>query len=451
MVDNGDMDNNAKSTKTTKPSRSKKTQGKKKKGGKAGWQSALKEKFKAHWKAFVIILICILVGFVTTFSIIKAIKKANAKILDVAFYQVPQDIVDSIQKTVTSLYEGKINFTDISDVEFNEKDISRKYELVFAKNGYAVSRLEKYAEDLPVEWYGGMPSSLKRSAGKVLPLVMDHYEMAYYREGMEKAKLDYPLSIPELQEFLKTMKGYVFSPFFCAGGEDEILLAFTGALIEGFGGTESYKKAINLLLKKPSLAQTIDEELSVSKKAGDKFTLRAILDMLRGWQNDGLVHPNWYVGRNGDLTAFMEDNQVGVMFTSLSKHRTIPYKVVRKFEADRVPVFSTSIDHGVIAPSYVAMKFTEFPYFDAILTELVKDTSQKDLSMVSKLGPVSSRAQAYDKQADDVRFLAASCKDGPLPALGDAVFQTNPEAAHKFAEEIRTYLRLGVLKSTQNK
>ena len=296
-----------------------------------------------------------------------------------------------------------------------------------------------------------MPTSLRRSAGKALPIVMDHYEMAYYREGMQKAELNYPMSIPELQDFLKTMKGYVFSPFFCAGGEDEVLLAFTGALIEGFGGTKSYKKAVNLLLKKPSLAQTIDEELSVSDKAGDKFTLRAILDMLRGWQNDGLVHPNWYVGRNGDLTAFMEDNQVGVMFTSLTNHRTIPYKVVRKFDADRMPVFTTNIDHGVIAPSYVAMKFTRYSYFDEILKDLVTDPSQKDLSMITKLGPVSSRAQAYDKQADDVRFLAASCKDGPLPAFGDAVFQTNPEAAHKFAEEIRTYLRLGVLQNAQNK
>ena len=441
------MEKNAKSKKKAKGKN-------KKKAGKSLWQnflSSLKEKLKKYWKEITILLLCFILGLFEVISFVKYQRANSAKNLDVAFYQVPQYMIDEIQKKVTSLYDGAITFTDISELEFNEKNIEKKYELVFAKNGNATTRLEKYAEDLPVEWYGGMPSSLRRSAGKVLPLVMDHYEMAYYREGMQKAELDYPLSIPELQDFLKTMKGYVFSPFFCAGGEDDVLLAFTGALVEGFGGTESYKKAVSLLLKKPSLAQTIDEELSVSKKAGDKFTLRAILDMLRSWQSDGLVHPNWYVGRNGDLTAFMEDNQVGVMFTSLTNHRTIPYKVVRKFEADRVPVFTTSIDHGVIAPSYVAMKFTRYSYFDEILKDLVTDSTQKDLSMTTKLGPVSSRAQAYDKQADDVRFLAASCKDGPLPALGDAVFQTNPEAAHKFAEEIRTYLRLGVLKSTQNK
>ena len=434
-----------------KTAKNKKT-GKKKSSGKKGnkfqeFLLAFKDNLKKYWKEILILVLSFILGLFEVISFVEYQKANSAKNLDVAFYQLPKNLVDEIQKRVTSLYDGAITFTDISELEYNEKDIAKKYELVFAKNGEATARLEKYAEDLPVEWYAGMPTSLRRSAGKVLPFALDHYEMAYYKDGREKAGLDFPMSIPELQDYLKTMKGYVFSPFFCAGGEDEVLLAFVGALIEGFGGTASYNKAVSLLLKKPSLAQNIDEELSVSKNSSDKFTLRAILDMLRGWQNDGLVHPNWYAGKHGDLTAFMEDNQVGVMFTSLSVHRTIPYNSVKKFDADRVPVFSTRIDHGLIAPSYVAMKLTKYPYFDEILKELVTDTSQKDLSMLSKLGPVSSRSQAYDRQADDVRFLAASCKDGPLPALGDAVFQTNPEAAHKFAEEIRTYLRLGVLKN----
>ena len=429
-----------------------KKNGKKKNSGKKGnkfqeFLLAFKDKLKKYWKEILILVLSFILGLFEVISFVEYQKANSAKNLDVAFYQLPKNLVDEIQKRVTSLYDGAITFTDISELEYNEKDIAKKYELVFAKNGEATARLEKYAEDLPVEWYAGMPTSLRRSAGKVLPFALDHYEMAYYKDGREKAGLDFPMSIPELQDYLKTMKGYVFSPFFCAGGEDEVLLAFVGALIEGFGGTASYNKVVSLLLKKPSLAQNIDEELSASKNSSDKFTLRAILDMLRGWQNDGLVHPNWYAGKHGDLTAFMEDNQVGVMFTSLSVHRTIPYKSVKKFDADRVPVFTTKIDHGVIAPSYVAMKLTKYPYFDEILKDLVTDSSQKDLSMLSKLGPVSSRSQAYDRQADDVRFLAASCKDGPLPALGDAVFQTNPEAAHKFAEEIRTYLRLGVLKN----
>jgi hypothetical protein len=434
-----------------KTAKNKKT-GKKKNSGKKSnkfqeFLLAFKDKLKKYWKEILILVLSFILGLFELISFVEYQKANNAKNLDVAFYQMPKNLVDEIQKRVTSLYDGAITFTDISDLEFNEKDVAKKYELIFTKNGNVTARLEKYAEDLPVEWYAGMPTSLRRSAGKVLPFALDHYEMAYYKDGREKAGLDFPMSIPELQDYLKTMKGYVFSPFFCAGGEDEVLLAFVGALIEGFGGTASYDKAVSLLLKKPSLAQNIDEELSVSKNSSDKFTLRAILDMLRGWQNDGLVHPNWYAGKHGDLTAFMEDNQVGVMFTSLSVHRTIPYKSVKKFDADRVPVFTTRIDHGVIAPSYVAMKLTKYPYFDEILKDLVTDSSQKDLSMLSKLGPVSSRSQAYDRQADDVRFLAASCKDGPLPAIGDAVFQTNPEAAHKFAEEIRTYLRLGVLKN----
>ena len=425
---------------------------KKKKNSEKGLQKfflSLKEKIRTYWKEITILLLSFILGLFEVISFVRYQKANNAKNLDVAFYKVPKELVQEIQTRITNSYDGRITFTDISDTDFNEREISRKYKLLFSRTGYVTSRMEKYAADLPIEWYNGMPSSLRRSksVGKVLPIVLDHYEVAYFRNGMEKARLDFPTSINELQDYLTAMKAYTFSPFFCAGGDDDVLLAFIGALAEGYGGSKSYDKLIELLLKKPSLAQTIDQNIASSGRKSDVLTLRTILDMLRNWQNNGLVHPNWYVGLHGDLTAFMEDNQIAVMFTPLSSHRTIPYKLVKDFDADRMPVVSTKMDHGLIAPSYVVMKFTDYPYFDDILADLVTDESQTSLSMITKLGPVSSRAKVYDRQSDDVRFLAASCKDGPLPAFGDAVFQTNPEAKHKFAEEIRTYLRLGVLKN----
>lgn len=406
---------------------------------------------KINWTPIIIILICILVGFGSAFGIIKAIKAAKAKVLDIAFYQVPEDLVEEIKIQINENYEKDVNFVVIPDNEYNEKEIARKYELFFSKNGSAVTKLEKYTQELNPALFEGMPSSLRRGSNKVLPIALDHYEVAYNRKIRNKANVDFPTNIVEFQNVLKAMQNYVFSPFFCAGGDDDILTSFIGALVEALGGTESYKKVIDLLTNKPSLAQTINTELSVTNKKEDSFTLCSILDMLRKWQEDGLVHPNWFIGKNGDLTAFMEQQQIGVLYTSLSNHRTIPYKLISEYDADRMPVFSVDIDHGVIAPAIVAVKLTDSPEYDSILGIFVDNKEQKNISMISKLGPVSSRAQAYDRQADDVRFLAASCKDGALPALGDAVFQTNPEAKHKFAEEIRTYLRLGVLKGTQTK
>ena len=167
-----------------KTAKNKKT-GKKKSSGKKGnkfqeFLLAFKDKLKKYWKEILILVLSFILGLFEVISFVEYQKANSAKNLDVAFYQMPKNLVDEIQKRVTSLYDGAITFTDISDLEFNEKDVAKKYELIFTKNGNATARLEKYAEDLPVEWYAGMPTSLRRSAGKVIPFAMDHYEMAYY-------------------------------------------------------------------------------------------------------------------------------------------------------------------------------------------------------------------------------------------------------------------------------
>ena len=51
-----------------------------------------------------------------------------------------------------------------------------------------------------------------------------------------------------------------------------------------------------------------------------------------------------------------------------------------------------------------------------------------------------NKSYAYDKEADDVRFWAASSKSGVLPHLGYAAF-ADPEKRKQFAVAIRNYLR----------
>lgn len=402
-----------------------------------------KNKKKINWLPIIIIVACFAVGLGLGFGIKYAVKKAKAKNLDVAFYQLPEEMKSELEKRINEGYNGKIKIVDLTDETFDARKIARKYDLFFSWNGSAVTKLERYAEDFPVEWYGNMPSSLRRHAGKTLPIILDHYELSYYREGRINAGLNFPQNIVELQAYLEKMKSYVFSPFFCAGANDDTLLALVGALVEAFGGTKSYNLMIDNFRKKPSLTQTIDLQLSTTGNKEDEFTIRSVLDLLRGWQENGLTHPNWFTAKQGDVDAFLEDNQVAVLFTSLSTHRNMKYRLVSKLDADRVPAFSAKINHGLIAPSIVAVKLTDVDYFDSILIDLVTEASQKDLSNITKLGPVTSRGQAYDRQADDVRFLAASCVDGPLPPLGLATNQTNKDAKHKLAEEIRYYLKSG--------
>ena len=402
-----------------------------------------KELKKGTKIALIIILCCLIVGIGAGSVAGLYIKKEKAKNLDVAFYKLSDLIKHEIENYVSQSYEGKITFTDISEEDFDARKIAKKYDLFFSWNGSAVKKLDKYSEPLPEGITSQMPTSLRRKAEKALPIIIDHYEFDYYRKVKTEAGLDFPQNIVELEDYLKKMREYTFTPFFCAGGDDDTLLALIGGFVEAFGGSASYNELINNFTKRPSLAQNLDFELSKSGKSKDSFTLRAILDMLRNWQENGITHPNWYRGTQVDVEAFMDVKQISILFTPLSIHRTMPYKNVSEMDVDRMPVFSFDVSHGVIAPTVVGVKLTDQALFDNALYIFTEDTTQEALCQKIKLGPVNRSSKVYDRQSSDVRFLVAACRDGALPAFGDAVFQTNEAAKHKIAEEIRNYLRNG--------
>ena len=71
------------------------------------------------------------------------------------------------------------------------------------------------------------------------------------------------------------------------------------------------------------------------------------------------------------------------------------------------------------------------------IAEFFTEEAQAQLSEQTKLAPVHSRAQAYDRQSDDVRYWAASCPGGALPDLYLAAFQRNPAKFAEFAGKVR--------------
>ena len=76
-------------------------------------------------------------------------------------------------------------------------------------------------------------------------------------------------------------------------------------------------------------------------------------------------------------------------------------------------------------------------YVEAFFTE----DAQTELSNLTNLAPVHYRAQAYDRQADDVRYWAASCAGGAMPDIYLAVYQRKSEELKKICEEIREYIK----------
>ena len=134
----------------------------------------------------------------------------------------------------------------------------------------------------------------------------------------------------------------------------------------------------------------------------------------------------------------MEEHRLGSIFMPLSEHRVKPLILIKYYDAVQFPKGAVE-HHALIAPVLVGMAFRNNVSQVAVLEHFGNTDVQTILSQCSKLAPVSSRAEAHDVQAADVRFWAAACTGGPVQELGLAAFASQSKLA-AFAEEIRVYM-----------
>lgn len=379
-------------------------------------------------------LSCVITG-VLIFSIFTY--KKSKKTLDIAYINLSKEVSLVIQNQVSSLYDGKIQNYEFS---FEEKDLEKKLkktDFIFTLDGDFVKNTEKKRFDSEV--FNKLPKSIRRTDKNILPILLDNFEIAYSKDLLKELNCNVPTNLFELDDLLKKSKSHVFSPFFCAGKDDKTLFGLISCFVESFGGKKSYEKFVEVISSSKSFEKLLDVQLNEGEKDGE-FTLRNILDLFKSWQQNEIVHPNWFNATKTDLNYFLQEEQVGVIFLPLSEHRTISRNLISKFEVSRFPVINQKIDHCLIAPSVVVIKKTKNELFDSVINEIVNDKIQTQLSKNSKLGPVSLKSQAYDRQADDVRFWASSCKGGQTPDLYNAVFQLDKERGNELANQIRSYL-----------
>ena len=395
-------------------------------------------------KKVLVIALCIALVLVIASVLALILVNKKDRAFSVGFYQVPELIASNLEKKISQTYGENIKFIQIEDEQLSEKKFYSKFDIIFCLNGSFVDGLEKYTKKIPAGIYGNMPRAITDKTQVSLPILLDHYELAFYRPSRMNA-LNMPQSLDELQEYLEKSKKNVFSPFFCAGGDDNTLLALVSAFTEAYGGTAAYNELCEALKKEKTLKSVAETKLPLSSSTAKYFTIIDILDIFRSWKDNEMVHPDWFHASLNDVKVFMEEKQIAVVFMPLSFHRTISYRVIRDFESDRLPLRSSKDNHGLIAPEYVAIKLSNEELCDTIFADLIEEVTQTNLSDQTKLAPVNSRCAAFDRQSDDVRFFAAACKDGPLPSISEAVFQTSRAELHPFAEEIREYLRTGRL------
>ena len=389
-------------------------------------------------KKNLLIILAALCGVILITGTIIGVRTYKKHIADrtvrIAFYGLSEDMRNLLIAKIPQEENIILDFTLISDDDFDAAVVKDKYDMLFTWRGEITDTLSASAEDIPQKVLASMPNSLRNK--KCAPIILDHCELAFYQKVLNETNLGLPGSFSSYKNYLNVAKGKVFSPFFCNGAEDRILIDLIGAVVLAEGGLNAYTKLIDELRKVESLEALLDVKLN------DKnLVLRSVLDMLKEWPKEGLTHPSWYNGRGNDLVYFAEDGQLGSFFTLLSEHRKIPYNVIKNFESSFVPANVTANDYGLIAPAVSVMLLSDNSNCKRYITEFYTEEAQSELSDKTNLAPVHYQAQAYDRQADDVRFWAASCKGGAQPDLYLAVYQRRPDDLVKMCSEIRNYVR----------
>ena len=383
--------------------------------------------------AIIVVALAVVISSVTaTVSTIK--KKKAERTVRIAFYGLSEEYVDILKEKIPVEDKIILKMDVLSEGAIDLAAIKDKYDMLFTWKGEITDSLEASSEDIPAKIIESMPSSLRNK--KCVPILLDHCELAYSKDVISKTIENMPSSLPTFLNYLNQAKNHVFSPFFCAGADDRVLTAFVGSLIEAMGGVKAYKNLIAELKNGTDFEALLDKDLG-----SPNVTLRSVLDMLKSWPKEGLTHPAWFNGQKNDLLYFADDNHIGVFFTFLKDHRNIPYQTISKYESFVVPPVSSTIEYGIIAPAISCMLLTDNSNCKRYLAEFFTEDAQADLSNLTKLAPVHSRAQAYDRQSDDVRFWAASCPGGALPDLYLAVYQRNPTEFAEFAKNIRACVK----------
>lgn len=373
--------------------------------------------------------IILLTGIISTVLVIR--KKINDRIVHVAFYGLSDNVCDFIKEKAPELEEVTFSFDVISEQAADPAVLKKKYDILFTWKGELTDSMEPVSSDIPDRILSNIPRSLRNK--KCMPLLLDHYEMDFAESVVEATGYNIEANFNGFMSYLEKSKQYVFSPFFVVGSDDRTLLALTGSLIESFGGKDAYLTFLSRLKNRTDFETLLDVALD-----SEGLSLRSTLDFLKTIPAQGMMHPDWYKGNKQDLLFFTREKQVAAFFTTLSEHRNIPFNAISNFESTRFPLKANTA-HAEIAPAISCLLISDNSNGVKYLQNLIDIYTQAEFSNRTLLAPVHYQAEAYDRQADDVRFYAASNASVlPDPAL--AVYQRDREAMTALASDIRKYI-----------
>ena len=367
----------------------------------------------------------------------------------VGFYGISPEYRDAIQH----LSAGDEAFADVDWRVLSEEDVlsrrlSRKTDLLISYNGFLTDSLAHKAIPLPVSLSFRFPRSIQGSSFfstdssgearefRIMPILLNHYETAYFEVLQKRSGLAYPRTLEELVEYAATCREWVETPMVCAGGNDENLFMMISLLAESLAGAEGYNRLVHDLRDRKDFNQTLD--LPIGGNAPGGATFGTLLDILKEWQTEGLLLPDWYDADDRLVTVFMEDNHAALVFMSLEEHRRKPFQTIKYFQANPFPS-ANGVKEATVEPAISALCFRDTEETGALLDLFSSGPGQEALSAATQLAPATMKGVAFDIQADDARYFAAASLGGPVPGLGRAVFLKESDRT-AIALQIRNYL-----------
>ena len=358
----------------------------------------------------------------------------------IAYYRLPANVRAAISAFADDpALSGKVKFgivlLDDSKPLAAQLGKNPRIDVVFAYDGAAAAETAGMALAPSKQIRLLLPTAIRDTGtrfgvGYALPLLLDHFEVAYDAKAFGKAGLSEPKTLGDLIAGAEKTAHPGLSPIVCAGGNDQDLLLLVGAVAEAKYGLPAHDTIVADLREKG----TIQSALANAE-------LRGTLETLVDWRKKGILQPEWYRMKDSDLTAYLDKEYASVAFIPFSTHRTIPLKTISRFTSIPFPPANQGSARALTAPVIVGL-LPSYRKPNAAAAEflyrLVREEGQTILSANTGLVPVNSIVPTQDGQATDVRLWVGS-SNGPRPDPANAAF-ADPAKIAETARDIRAYI-----------
>ncbi len=383
-------------------------------------------------KNVFIITSCVIVILILAI-IFTAISIKKSKTCRVAFYGIEEETVKIITDEIKAIKDKNISFTVLDNSSPLPFNVSSSYSILFSYNGKALKNISKKTKNIFTSNRNLFPKQIASYCTTdenifMTPILLDHVELDIYKVITNEKKLSLPESYEEYKEYLYTIKDETPYPLFTNGGNDKALLDFVSVMASSVLTADEYD----------ALIKELSESFEKTKKLPASLT--KVLDEIKSLQSTQLIHKHWYQASLKDVSNFMEWKQLGSTVMRLSEHRKKPLMQIKYYDSILFPGNSSqNFNRKVICPTICAVAFNDKNSEKEIINALIKENVQDILSLETGLAPSTLRAPAADRQADDVRFWAASSKGGIKSSLDEEAF-SKPSVQKELAKAIRNYL-----------